>query len=54
MFWTIVTLPTNFISDINTQMSALITDMAPYLVWIIGIIGAMIIISFLIGILHRA
>ena len=50
---TIITLPSNFTTEILANTSALITDLAPYLTLIIGVILAVVVIEVIIGAIKK-
>jgi len=50
---TILTLPSTFASDITGYMSDLITDLAPYITLVLGVILTAVVIKIIIGALHK-
>ncbi|KKM77503.1 hypothetical protein LCGC14_1369330 [marine sediment metagenome] len=46
--FSIITLPSGFVDDISTNASDLVTDLSPYITLIIGVLLAVLVISFII------
>jgi len=44
----IITLPTNFVTDIVANASTIVTDLSPYTTLIIGVLLGVVVISFLV------
>lgn len=49
MFFSIITLPANFVSDIGTNASDLLTDLSPITTLIIGVLLGVIVLQIIIG-----
>jgi len=50
---TIITLPSNFTTEILANTSGLFTDLSPYLTLIIGILLAVVVIEIIIGAIKK-
>lgn len=44
----IITLPANFVDDITTNASDLVTDLSPFITLVIGVLLATIVITLII------
>jgi hypothetical protein len=51
--FTLITLPQNFTSSIVGNMSDLITDLAPYITLILGVMLGVIVIEILINAIRK-
>jgi hypothetical protein len=50
---TFITLPENFISTIQANITALFTDLAPYIALIVGVLLGVTVISIIINVLRK-
>lgn len=49
----IITLPTDFITDTTANASTIFTDLSPVITLIVGVLLAIVAISFIISAFHR-
>jgi hypothetical protein len=53
MLVSIIPLPAGFVTDITANLGTILTDLAPYLTLILGVLLGMLVVGFLVDMLKR-